>query len=130
MSIPLKSRNHVNFSAANKCHFLFKAIILDYSCKQSESLYHGLFTVHNKTKPFHDGGRYHIETSPLSKLISGANQWTGFYIITASVMKGSKIKACIVCSFIIQLLDSVLYHSMEACLTYWSIFLLTLNKPD
>ena len=90
MSIPLKSRNHVNFSAANKCHFLFKAIILDYSCKQSESLYHGLFTVHNKTKPFHDGGRYHIETSPLSKLISGANQWTGFYIITASVMKGLK----------------------------------------
>ena len=34
---------------------------------------------------FHDGGRYHIETSPL---ICGANQWTGFYMITASVMKG------------------------------------------
>ena len=31
---------------------------------------------------FHDGGRYHIETS------CSANQWTGFYIITASVMKG------------------------------------------
>ena len=31
--------------------------------------------------PFHDGGRYHIETSPL---ICGAN----FYVITASVMKG------------------------------------------
>ena len=31
--------------------------------------------------PFHDGGRYHIETSPL---ICGAN----FYMITASVMKG------------------------------------------
>ena len=29
--------------------------------------------------------RYHIETSPL---ICGANQWTGFYMITASVMKG------------------------------------------
>ena len=39
----------------------------------------------NKVKqPFHDGGRYHIETSPL---ISGANQWTGFYMITASVLK-------------------------------------------
>ena len=99
MSIPLKSRNHVNFSAANKCHFLFKAIILDYSCKQSESLYHGLFTVHNKTKPFHDGGRYHIETSPLSKLISGANHWTGFYIITASVMKGLKVKCLLVNKF-------------------------------
>ena len=27
---------------------------------------------------------YHIETSPL---ICSANQWTGFYMITASVMK-------------------------------------------
>ena len=34
---------------------------------------------------FHDGGRYHIETSPL---ICSPNQWTGFYMITASVMKG------------------------------------------
>ena len=33
---------------------------------------------------FHDGSRYHIETSPL---ICRANQWTGFYMITASVMK-------------------------------------------
>ena len=32
---------------------------------------------------FHDGGRYHIETSPL---ICSANQWAGFYTITASVM--------------------------------------------
>ena len=36
-------------------------------------------------KPFHDGGCYHTETSPL---ICRANQWTGFYMITASVMKG------------------------------------------
>ena len=35
--------------------------------------------------PFHDGGRYHIETSPL---ICRANPWTGFYMITVSVMKG------------------------------------------
>ena len=35
-------------------------------------------------KPFHYGGRYHIETSPL---ICGTNQWTGFYMISASVMK-------------------------------------------
>ena len=33
---------------------------------------------------FHDRGRYHIETNPL---ICGANQWTGFYMITVSVMK-------------------------------------------
>ena len=31
---------------------------------------------------FHDGGRYHIETSP---------QWTGFYMITAYVMKELKV---------------------------------------
>ena len=37
--------------------------------------------------PFHHGGRYHIETSPL---ICRADQWTGFYMITASVMKGLK----------------------------------------
>ena len=37
-------------------------------------------------KLFLDGGRYHIETSP-SPLICSANQWTGFYMITASVMK-------------------------------------------
>ena len=36
---------------------------------------------------FHDGGRYHIETSPL---ICSPNQWTGFYMITASVVKGLK----------------------------------------
>ena len=35
--------------------------------------------------PFHDGGRCHIETS---SLICRANQWTGLYMITASVMKG------------------------------------------
>ena len=37
--IPLKSRNHFNFSAPNKCRFLFKPIIFEYSFKQSESLY-------------------------------------------------------------------------------------------
>ena len=33
---------------------------------------------------FHDGGPYHTETSPL---ICSVNQWTGFYMIGASVMK-------------------------------------------
>ena len=33
---------------------------------------------------FHDGSRYHIETSAL---ICRANQWTGFNMITAFVMK-------------------------------------------
>ena len=33
---------------------------------------------------FHDGGRYHIETSPL---ICSENRCTGFYMITAFVMK-------------------------------------------
>ena len=34
-------------------------------------------------KFFHDGGRYHIETSTL---ICSVNQWTGFYMITVCVM--------------------------------------------
>ena len=33
---------------------------------------------------FHDGGPYHIETSPM---ICRANQWTDFYMIGTSVMK-------------------------------------------
>ena len=41
--------------------------------------------ISNPRQSFQDGGRYHIETSPL---ICRANQWTGFYIITASVLKG------------------------------------------
>ena len=36
-------------------------------------------------QPFHEGGRYRIETSPV---IFGANQWTSFYMITTSDMKG------------------------------------------
>ena len=39
----------------------------------------------NFSKPFHDGGRYHTENN---SFLCGANQWTGFYMITASVMKG------------------------------------------
>ena len=38
MSIPLKSRNHFNFSAPNKYRFLFKQIVFEYSFKQRESL--------------------------------------------------------------------------------------------
>ena len=36
------------------------------------------------TTLIYDGGCYHIETSPL---ICSANQWTGFYMITVSVLK-------------------------------------------
>ena len=38
----------------------------------------------HKQKILDGGGRYHIETSPL---VCSANQWTGFYMITAFVMK-------------------------------------------
>ena len=44
---------------------------------------------------FHDGGSYHIETSPLNCI---ANQWTGFYMVGTSVMKklnGHTIKSII-----------------------------------
>ena len=39
------------------------------------------------TQLFHDGGHYHIEASTL---ICRANRWTGFYMISASVMKELK----------------------------------------
>ena len=39
----------------------------------------------NDYYPFHDEGRYRIETSPL---ICGVNQWTGVYMMLGSVMKG------------------------------------------
>ena len=38
----------------------------------------------NFTQLFRGGGRYHIEISPL---VCSTNQCTGFYVITASVMK-------------------------------------------
>ena len=41
-------------------------------------------TYDNKPVIFNGGGRNHIETSPL---ICSVNQWTGFYMIKASVMK-------------------------------------------
>ena len=52
-----------------------------FSCHTSP--FHAL-RFYAQTLLFHDGGRYNIETSPL---ICKANQWTGFYMITASVMK-------------------------------------------
>ena len=36
---------------------------------------------------FHDGGHYHIETSPL---ICSAYQWAGFYMIGTSFIKELK----------------------------------------
>ena len=43
-----------------------------------------IYFLDEKSELFHDGGRYHIDTSPL---ICWANQWVGFYMIMASVMK-------------------------------------------
>ena len=46
---------------------------------------------------FQDGGRYHIETNPL---ICSANQWTGFYMITASVLKGLISSLIVIITFV------------------------------
>ena len=40
----------------------------------------GMISNNHPVQLFHDGDRYHVETSPL---ICGANQWTGFYMVTA-----------------------------------------------
>ena len=55
-------------------------------------------------KRFHDRDRYRIETSPL---ICGANQWTGFYMITASVMKGLRTEVIQPCENIVFKASSV-----------------------
>ena len=60
------------------CSYLLKYAVFDSYQPISCNWYHEMGEL------FHDGGRYHIETSPL---ICRANQWTGFYMITASVMK-------------------------------------------
>ena len=56
--------------------------LITYKSWHSLYLYiiHWLTLIHH-----HDGDRYHIETSPS---ICSENQWTGFYMITASVWKG------------------------------------------
>ena len=41
-------------------------------------------TIHDLVYLFHDGGPYHVETSPL---IRSANLWTGFFMIGTSVIK-------------------------------------------
>ena len=42
---------------------------------------------------FHDGGPYHIETSPL---ICSVNQWPGFYRIETSFMKELRLSSPII----------------------------------
>ena len=67
---------------------------------------------------FHNGGRYHIKTSPL---ICSANQWTRLYMITASVMKEltivTKLSTIDVCECLLNLCSlhafiSFLYYNM------------------
>ena len=55
--------------------------------KDLTKMLHSGQSSHNLPLIFPDGGRYHTETSPL---ICGENQWTGFYMISASVMKRLK----------------------------------------
>ena len=72
-----------------------------------------LVAISRKTllKIFHDGGHYHIEASPL---ICSANQWTGFYMITASVMKE------LIWSFCVNKYRFTLFHSTHRHNKQWS----------
>ena len=103
----LFSLDNVAFNSASRCWILISSgwIISDIKQKsalhkicQNTGFYWRVFSHINFysprnyqksydfliVEPFQDGGRYHIETSPL---ICRANQWTGFYMITASVLK-------------------------------------------
>ena len=73
-------------------HSAWKIITISKKTSTGVLIYRSYCIVFNS---FHDGGRYHIETSPL---IFRANQWTGFYMITASAMK--ELKTIIVRKFI------------------------------
>ena len=61
---------------------------------------------------FHDGGCYHIETSPL---ICYSNQWTGFYMIMASVMKELNETVCAIGTFPWKILLVFLTSSVLKC---------------
>ena len=61
----------------NKAHRIFWKTDIFYLPHDTQSF----FTLH---LTLHDEGPYHIKTSPL---ICSTNQWAGFYMIGASVMK-------------------------------------------
>ena len=59
---------------------------------------------------FHDGGCYHIETSPL--ICCSANQWTGFYMIPVSIMK--ELSAFFKIGLLIFLIFTWSYETIDA----------------
>ena len=63
--VPNRAKDHI---------FIFSEILIDLTDSWLNTL----------TLLFHDGGPYHIETSPL---ICSANQLTGLYVVGTSVMK-------------------------------------------
>ena len=69
---------------ANPDYRCFKIIRTDLTEAIRSSKYSYYERVNNKLN--HDGSPYHIETS---QLICCANQWTGFYMIVAVVVKKS-----------------------------------------
>ena len=71
-------------------------------------------------KLFRGGGPYHIETSPL---ICSANQWSGFYMIMADVMKELKI------NFVISKMKLYLMNVLLLN-THGATSLLVLGKPQ
>ena len=75
---------NTTFFSQNPLFFCFA--LMQLSFWQSQKM-QGRYTVtwlNMSNELFHDGGPYHIETSPL---IYTANQWTGFYMIGLSAIK-------------------------------------------
>ena len=79
-----RSKNRGNVCNANK--------VGDAPEKFFEFSYEIIFRYSNISsfvELFHDGGRYHIE---ISLLTCSANQWTGFYMITASIIEELSVR--------------------------------------
>ena len=81
MSILLKSRNHFNFSAANKCGFLFKQIIFEYLFKQSELI--GYKKTYEYCEHYEWTERYYEWTDEYyewtNEYCKWSNEWTDKY---------------------------------------------------
>ena len=82
---PCLKPNYKKYIFPSSKSFIKLLNVFDQNCLSMPYLTRKDFRHQQWHQLFHGGGRYHIETE-----LCWANQWTGFYMITASVMKELK----------------------------------------